>query len=175
MRKSFTLIELIVVIGIIAVLSGLGASAYNGFQQAARDSRRKNDLETITKALNAYYAVHGRFPPVGTNPYGTSWVYVYSHPEDPEWIDQLVPEFIEALPVDPINNANRPWLLDSTNYSYAYGNVSLDGQEYDLTARLENQADPDRCEVKQYKLHWTRVDWCGSHSPQIYEHSPNSL
>lgn len=174
MRKSFTLIELIVVIGIIAVLSGLGASAYNGFQQAARDSRRKNDLETITKALNAYYAVHGRFPPAGTNAYGTN-TYVYSYPENIAWIPQLVPEFIEALPVDPINNAATPWHHTNVNYSYSYGNVSSDGQQYDLTTRLENTNDPDRCEVKDYKWHWTRIDWCGTYNTQIYEFSPNSL
>ena len=189
MRKSFTLIELIVVIGIIALLSGIGVSSYNGFQMAARDSRRKADLETITNALNAYYAVHGRFPQAGACNYGQN-CYVYSD-SGSSWIPALVTEkFIEELPVDPINkracstcsatNDIGPWSDTYSNYIYAYGNVH--GQEYELTARLENTSDPDRCEVNNYKYSpsspTTKNSWCkaygGVFSNQIYEFSPNS-
>lgn len=173
MRKSFTLIELIVVIGIIALLSGLGVSSYNGFQQAARDSRRKADLETITNALNAYYSVNGRYPPAGTCTPGGPTCYVHSYPADNDWIPALVPAYIEKLPVDPVNNAAQPWA--STNYSYTYGNVSGNGQEYDLVTRLENENDPDRCEVKLYRFGYNGANqWCGNYSGQLYDISPNS-
>lgn len=181
MRKSFTLIELIVVIGIIALLSGLGASAYNGFQQAARDQRRKNDLDTITKALNAYYAVHGRFPSAQnadiTCTDGTC-CHVKSTATQP-WIEDLVAEdFIEELPVDPINlptTDNRPWL--EGNYGYTYGNLSSDGQKYDLTARLENTSDPDRSELKNYRGACGAATWIWNTTfttgGQVYELSPD--
>src|SRR3989344_5445664 len=155
MRKSFTLIELIVVIGIIAVLSALGASSYSGFQKNARDTRRKQDLKTITSALNQYYAANN-------------------------WIPALVPTYIEALPIDPINNGAPSWTETAVYYSYSYGNVSPDGQQYDLTTRLENTQDPDRCAIKAYRWWYTTTPnyWCtngATYSPQIYEYSPNSL
>ncbi len=174
MRKSFTLIELIVVIGIIALLSALGVSSYSGFQQTARDSRRKADLEIITNALNSYYAANGRFPP------SAGWVYSTSGANN--WIPGLVPTYIESLPIDPINvveNASGgagPWNATYANYVYAYGVVSTDGQQYDLNARLENTSDPDRCGAKNYYFHWNPKQlWCGSYTTQIYEVSPNSF
>lgn len=181
MRKSFTLIELIVVIGIIALLSALGVSSYNGFQQAARDSRRKADLETITNALNAFYAVNGRFPAAGSCAAGTviTTCSVNSTTSN-AWIPALVPTYIESLPQDPTNNAGAPWHATNNNYSYAYGGVTANGQEYELTARLENTADPDRCGAQTYNYTSafgtpnTYTSWCGSFSAQIYEFSPNS-
>lgn len=183
MRKSFTLIELIVVIGIIALLSGLGVSTYNGFQQAARDSRRKADLETITNALNAFYAVNGRFPAAGgcaaDSIITACSVSSFNTPITTAWIPGLVPTYIEALPVDPNNNATTPWHATNNNYSYAYGGVTADGQRYDLTARLENANDPDRCAARQYRYRdapatpASTAAWCGTFSGQIYEFSPN--
>ncbi len=179
MRKSFTLIELIVVIGIIAILSGLGASAYNGFQQAARDTRRKNDLKTITNALNAYYADNGVYPPSvnSTRPTCTGYCHVKSVDTQP-WISGLVPKYIEELPVDPINlptGDNRPWLAE--NYGYTYGNVSPDGQQYDLTTRLENTSDQERSEAKNYRMGYSGSTYWNTLFPasggQVYELSPN--
>lgn len=179
MRKSFTLIELIVVIGIIAILSGLGASAYNGFQQSARDTRRKNDLKTITSALNAYYANNGRFPPPSSA--CTSGCCHVKSTAGSDWIAALVPDYIEELPVDPINKPtsdNQPWL--NSNYGYTYGNLSTDGQTYDLTTRLENAQDPDRSAVKDYiagtgcgfTWHWNTI--FSGEGTQVYELSPGS-
>lgn len=177
MRKSFTLIELIVVIGIIAVLSALGVSSYNGFQKSARDTRRKNDLRTINNALNAFYAVNNRYPAaVGCAAGVVITTCSVNSTTGTSWISALVTGgFLEAVPQDPVNNAAVPWHATNNNYSYAYGGVNATGQEYDLTARLENPEDRDRCAVKSYKYSPARTDWCGSFSGQIYESSPNSL
>ena len=177
MRKSFTLIELIIVIGIIAVLSALGATSYSGFQKNARDTRRKADLETITSALNAYYAVNNRYPAAGTCAAGVAITTCsVNSTSSSSWISALVTSgYLEALPQDPINNAAAPWDATNNNYSYAYGGVDTNGQNYDLTARLENTDDPDRCGIKNYKYTPTKTAWCGSYSNQIYEHSPNTF
>lgn len=49
--KGFTLIELMIVIAIIAVLSIIGITIYNGQQLNARNNRRKEDINAIANAL----------------------------------------------------------------------------------------------------------------------------
>jgi len=76
--------------------------------------------------------------------------------------------------MDPRNNASGPW--HTGNYSYSYGNVTADGQAYDLTAQLENTSDSDRCQLKCYRWYFDNRLWCcgGGYSNQIYEDSPLS-
>ncbi|KKP86826.1 MAG: Fimbrial protein [Candidatus Roizmanbacteria bacterium GW2011_GWA2_35_8] len=59
MKKSFTLLEMLVVIGIIAVLVSVGVSSYSTVQKKARDAKRKSDLKTIQSAMEQYYSVCG--------------------------------------------------------------------------------------------------------------------
>lgn len=61
MRKKiagFTLLELLVVIGIIALLVSFAAVSYNAAQVRTRDSRRKADLNSMKDALEQYYAAN---------------------------------------------------------------------------------------------------------------------
>ncbi len=53
--KGFTLIELMVVIAIIAILTSIGYSIYNGAQKSSLDARRKADIDSISKAYEAKY------------------------------------------------------------------------------------------------------------------------
>jgi len=62
-QKAFTIIELIVVIAIIAVLSGIVLSSVNQFRSKARDARRKADLVSIKKALLIYALDHNNTLP----------------------------------------------------------------------------------------------------------------
>lgn len=57
MKKAFTLLEMLVVIGIIAVLIGMGAVSYSTAQKKARDAKRKSDLKIIQNALEQYYSI----------------------------------------------------------------------------------------------------------------------
>lgn len=144
--RGFTLIELLVVISIIGILSAIGLNAFEDSQQRARDSRRIQDLETIRKALQLYYNDNGKYPP-------SEWFYSYA---GTSWIAALVPTYIKALPVDPINDdtavvapgACGPWAT-TTCYQYAYysgvwcdgtvpGSLNATGQ-YILVARLESK------------------------------------
>ncbi len=58
-KLGFTLLEILVVIGIIAILVGLGASSYSTAQKKARDAKRKGDLKAIQNAYEQYYSICG--------------------------------------------------------------------------------------------------------------------
>ena len=89
-KKSFTLLEMLVVIGIIAILLGLGAISYSTAQRKARDAKRKSDLKTIQNALEQYYAVCGYQYPT---PQGSSFSNIYcSSPTQ---------GILPTVPVDP--------------------------------------------------------------------------
>ena len=55
-KKSFTLIELMVVVFIVALLASLVVVQVNRSRIAARDARRISDLSSISSALAAFYA-----------------------------------------------------------------------------------------------------------------------
>lgn len=55
-NKGFTLLELLIVIGIIGVLVALATVSYSATQKAGRDSRRKQDMVAIQNALEQYYS-----------------------------------------------------------------------------------------------------------------------
>lgn len=66
-KIGFTLLEMLVVIGIIAVLIGMGAVSYSTAQKKARDAKRKDDLKTIQNALEQYYSICGFQYPTPVN------------------------------------------------------------------------------------------------------------
>lgn len=65
-QKGFTLLELLVVIGIIGVMMALATVAYSTTQRSGRDSRRKQDLIAIQNALEQYYSTNGFKYPDGS-------------------------------------------------------------------------------------------------------------
>lgn len=65
-QKGFTIVELLIVIVVIAILAAISIVAYNGIQQRARDSQRKNDLSQIVKALHLYNIDRGTFAGAGS-------------------------------------------------------------------------------------------------------------
>ena len=67
-RRSvgFTLVELMVVIVIMGILVTIGTFAFQSSQKKSRDSRRKSDLNQVTKALEMYNTDVGTYPSGGT-------------------------------------------------------------------------------------------------------------
>jgi type II secretion system protein G len=156
-KNGFTLIELLVVIGIIGLITSIATASLNNARVNARDAMRKNDLRTIKNALELYYADNGIYPQAGSCTYGEAPCYVNSATTTQPWIPGLE-VYIKKLPVDPINKITNPSYSNRNENQfyltniYIYGNLSANGNTYDLAVtKLENTSDSDRCEVKKYK------------------------
>jgi len=64
-RRGFTIIELVVVVGIIGILVGLLLPAVQAAREAARKAQCANHLGQLMKAVHSFEATHGGFPPCG--------------------------------------------------------------------------------------------------------------
>jgi type IV pilus assembly protein PilE len=71
MKKAFTLLEMLVVIGIIAILVALGFASYSTVQKKARDAKRQGDLKAAQQVMEQCYSVNSFQYPTITNTSGT--------------------------------------------------------------------------------------------------------
>jgi type II secretory pathway pseudopilin PulG len=63
-RFAFTLVELLVVIGIIVILMGMLLGVIPAIRNSARKAEARQTAATITVATNAYYTDYAKFPSV---------------------------------------------------------------------------------------------------------------
>ncbi|MBI2616825.1 prepilin-type N-terminal cleavage/methylation domain-containing protein [Candidatus Gottesmanbacteria bacterium] len=117
--SGITLVELLIAMAIITILAAVSFGNFTSTLIKGRDSRRKQDLEAIGKAVELYYNDMKAYPtsiPAG----GTSFV----NPNDGTVI------YMQKIPTDPQNATTQYCLL------------STDGTYFQLYTRLENQNDP---------------------------------
>lgn len=69
--RGFTLVELLVVIGILALLMAILLPAVNKLTLKAEISRAKTDVQRIANAWQTYYAEYKRWPVQGTLLFGS--------------------------------------------------------------------------------------------------------
>lgn len=140
-RKSltgFTLLEILLVVGIIAILAGIVIVAINPSRQLAtvRNTERKSDLKQIYNAITQYYIDHNAYPAsstpaVLTEICDTGTTTYPSSVSCGSLIDlsPLVPTYLVAIPKDPqgsifslvpqalaVTNGTGYWIMrDPTN------------------------------------------------------------
>ena len=71
MKKAFTLVELLVVIGIIAVLAGVLFATLGGGTESAKTARCLSNMRNLAMACQAYGAATHRYPHAGSIEYMT--------------------------------------------------------------------------------------------------------
>ncbi|MFA6315013.1 MAG: type II secretion system protein [Candidatus Paceibacterota bacterium] len=109
LRRGFTLIEVLVVIGIIAVLAAVVLVAVNPARQfkLARDSQRVSNVNTILNAIHQNMAEHRGVFVCDGDPkiIPTAPTLVQSSSSTPPDAGDiaycLVPDYVSALPFDP--------------------------------------------------------------------------
>ncbi len=125
-KRGFTLIEILVVIGIIAVLSAVVLVAINPARQfkLARDSQRVSNITAILNAIGQNMAEHkGVFScpiSITNTPKNISSIVAA---ENIDIAGCLVPTYISSLPYDP--NKSGAKYTSTTDYDTQYS-VSQD-------------------------------------------------
>lgn len=113
-KKSFTLIELLVVIAIISLFSSIVLVGTKTARERSRDSKRKQDIVQLEKALLSYWDRFGQFPgerycdsSIGSNDIGcpvsppqSDWSLTSGI-----WQGIVGNGIMGSLSKDPINNA----------------------------------------------------------------------
>lgn len=110
-QKGFTLIEILIVIGIIAVLAAIVIVAINPAKQfaQARDTQRESNVNTILNAIGQNLADHKGIFTCGSETITTSTSTIGT--SDLDLASCLVPTYIPEMVMDPNGGT-----LSDTNY-----------------------------------------------------------
>jgi len=104
-KEGFTLIEILVVIGIIAVLATVVLVAVNPARQfkLARDSQRTSNVNAILNSLHQNMAEHRGILVCGGSPYelATTSARIKNGQYGADIANCVVSDYISALPYDP--------------------------------------------------------------------------
>lgn len=151
-KQGFTLMEILIVIAMLGILATIIFGSYLSSLKKGRDSRRKQDLEQVSRALELYYSEQGRYPEESEVTFGQKLDNPNSDDDDIFYMKQL--------PVDPMESYQYDYVVDSSDY-----------QSYQLYSCLENDDDLD------YNLNEFNGTNCGTNcSPCHYGiASPNSV
>lgn len=130
-QNGFTLVELLIVIGVLSIIVSAVLLILNPFTQVQKgnDARRKSDLSQIQKALETYYQDSGRYPAHSSTP---AYRIIRLDGSTANWGESFSP-YMTTLPKDP-----------KGNYKYTYF-ASSNGQSFWLYASLERPSDPQTC------------------------------
>ena len=118
-NKGFTLMELLISMGIIVMLMGVGVVSYAQTNKKARDTKRKADIESIRSALELYRTDQGRYPALTID--GSNCITSTS-------ITSGAVTYLAKLPTDP------------TSYCYKYSLGASPFNTYEITCTFEDGA-----------------------------------
>ncbi|MEM7147915.1 MAG: choice-of-anchor K domain-containing protein [Verrucomicrobiota bacterium] len=65
-KQGFTVVEVLTVVGVVAILAGLGISVYAGNREAAREAKLESDVVRVNTAVGVYEAMGGSLEGVTT-------------------------------------------------------------------------------------------------------------
>lgn len=150
--KGFSLIELLVVISIVGLVTGIGASFASSIQRNTRDTQRQADLNIIKSVLQQYYADNNFYPDAFSLAAGGEFnSCTGNNITPPQTCNSNKKVYLKNLPKDPQASATQ-------YYSYkAFISSAFNAPEctsssnqgkchfYQLCANLENPAVVASC------------------------------
>lgn len=95
-KRGFSLIEVIVVIGIMGLLTALIYTSFDANKAKSRDQKRVSDISAIQISLELYFNQNGRYPLVLEDKLNPA--------------NGLVPKYISSIPVPPQGSETYEYL-----------------------------------------------------------------
>ena len=165
-RKGFTLVELLVVIGIIAVLASVLIGTLSGSSDSARTARCLSNMKNLANACQTYGAACGFYPLAGNKVYMSidesrgirNIQKLYT--EVPGWISTMTKDFFPAtsykkgMPVSLYCSQEEDTLFALTN-GVLWHYVSGNRQTYVCPAHAKRGAGAKRGEGSNSLPQWS--------------------
>ena len=132
MNKGLTLIEILVVIGILVILFSIIIIAINPARQfaQARNTQRQSDVEAILNAIQQRMAANGGLFNQGSTcdalPTDQKIIASDTDNENIDLCECLVPDYLAEMPYDPSDPSGE--YINCDNY-YTYYTVQVDDDE----------------------------------------------
>jgi prepilin-type N-terminal cleavage/methylation domain-containing protein len=157
-NKGFTLLEILLVVGIVGILAAIVIIAINPVRSLAksRDLQRKVGITEINKGLNQYYIDNGSYPSTITPELksicvtGASATSTGFNCDDLDQVDLsvLVPTYLPAIPVDPTGvgykvgfNTSRRIMLVANLTETVSPIIAIGTTTYSLPAAIVDDCD----------------------------------
>jgi prepilin-type N-terminal cleavage/methylation domain-containing protein len=182
MKKSsfgFTFVELMVVVGLIAILAAVVIANLSDSSALSRDAERKADLTNLQTAIELYRNEHGRYPKGcnDANPGidadgdgdftndGDAWsgekgTNFECADGTGRYIVGLAPEFIKTLPTDPFieaaerNGSGEVW--EDSGYVYL---TNAEGTVYKMVIRNTIETENEPGNYRNYESDFVACDF----------------
>jgi prepilin-type N-terminal cleavage/methylation domain-containing protein len=145
MKKSFTLVEILIVVAILGILAAITLPTLQGHIQQARDSAAKDNLRILRNAIELYAAQHNNVAPgYANNDTSNTPLYIFL-------TTQLatVGHYLSELPENPFN---RKSLVKMIGNSEDFPAAPVETSEYGWIYKPA---------TKTIKLNWEGTDSAG--------------
>ena len=150
--RGFTLVELLIVISIIAILTGIIITGLTASKSKSRDAQRISDLNQIQLALEQYFDRCGQYP-----------TDIYANQNCSAGVSFI--NFITNVPADPSTHVNYEY------YTNASVNTGI-ATDYMLRTVLENENQVQVnsfTEASRVATDWTNGLGQGRNAPRCYD------
>jgi prepilin-type N-terminal cleavage/methylation domain-containing protein len=168
-QSGFTLVEVMVAIGVVAILAAILIPSMNAGSAQSRDAERKADLRTLQGALELYKKEYGRYPEgcnvlasdanqnaawIGGNDYisgqvgtdyecpGGSAEYIRNDLSSTPEVENFAPQFIPVLPTDPrLNGSDSGYVYITNPDGTVYKLMALNTVETEVMTSVADTID----------------------------------
>lgn len=129
-NKGFTLLELLVVIGIITTLSSLVVIRMNEAANNTMDVKRKADIQLLTNAIISYSSEHYNSKPISTG------CTIGAGGDCSAEINESLAPYLSSMPTDP--ESGTYYIYESNGSDCAISAVLSNGETYEYSC-TDNQ------------------------------------